>query len=59
MKDEIMAEVWRTRDELGERYEHDLDKIVAAIRERERRPLTAMCEKRPPDSAPRAERHSQ
>ena len=40
MKDEIIAEVWRNRDALAAKYNYDLDAIVAAIRERERRPLT-------------------
>ena len=47
MKDEIIAEVWRNRDRLAEKYGHDLDAIVAAMRERERHPLTEMCKKRP------------
>jgi len=40
MKNEIIAEVWRNRDELAAKYGHDLDAIVAAIRARERHPLT-------------------
>lgn len=47
MKDEIMAEVWRNRDALAEKYGHDLDKIVAAMQEREQQPLTVVCRKRP------------
>ncbi len=39
MGDEIMAEVWRNRDDLAAKYGHDLDRIVAAIQRRERRPL--------------------
>ena len=40
MKDEIISEVWRNRDALAAKYNHDLDAIVAAIRQRERCPLT-------------------
>jgi len=43
MKDEIIAEVWRNRDQLAEKYGHDLDVIVAAMQQRERHPLTAVC----------------
>lgn len=43
MGDEIMAEVWHNRDEFAAKYGHDLDRIVATIRRRERRPLTGMC----------------
>ena len=50
MKDEIMAEVWRTRDALSKKYGHDLDRIVAAMRERERQPLTKVGRKRPSKS---------
>ena len=46
MRDEIIAEVWRNRDRLAEKYGHDLDAIVAAMQERERQPLTAI-HKRP------------
>lgn len=46
MRDEIMAEVWRNRDRLAEKYGHDLDAIVKAMQERERHPLTAI-QKRP------------
>ncbi len=58
MKDEIIAEVWRTRDRLAEKYGHDLDTIVAAIRKRERQPLTAMCKKRTPNNAMHTEENS-
>jgi len=51
MRDEIMAEVWRARDRLARKYGHDLDAIVAAMRKRERHPLTAVCEKRTPSKA--------
>jgi len=49
MKDEIIAEVWRNRDRLAERFGHDLDAIVKAMQERERQPLTAICKKPRPN----------
>ena len=45
MTDDIMEELWRTRDALAENHGHDLDKIVAAIRRREQSPLTGMCDR--------------
>lgn len=42
MKNDIMQEVWRNRDQMAERYEHNLDAIVAAMQERERNPLTVI-----------------
>ena len=39
MRDEIMVEVWRNRDILAERYGHNLDAIVDAMRKRQRRRL--------------------
>jgi len=54
MKDGIIEELWLARDKLAEKYEHDLDLIVAAIREREKRPLTVMCEKRTASDAEHA-----
>jgi len=45
VEDEIIAEVRRNRDRLAAAYGHDLDAIVAAIRKRERHPLTAIVTK--------------
>ena len=42
MRDEIIAEVWRNRDRLAEKYGHNLDASVKAMQERERQPLTAI-----------------
>ena len=47
MRDEIIAEVWRNRDRLAEKYGHDLDSIVAAMRDRERHPLNAVARREP------------
>jgi hypothetical protein len=40
MDNEILEEVWKNREEFARRYNHDLDAIVAALREMERHPLT-------------------
>ena len=34
-KDEIIAEVWRNRDEYARKHNHNLDEIVADLRRRE------------------------
>ena len=56
MTDEIIAEVWRNRDLLAETYGHDLDAIVKAMQERERQPLTAICNKLKKRTEPNAYR---
>ncbi len=38
MKNEILEEVWRTRDEFARRHDYDLEKMTAALRRMERRP---------------------
>ena len=39
-RDEIIAEVWRNRDAYAEQHDHDLDKIVADLRRRQKTPLS-------------------
>jgi len=51
MKDEIIEEVWRNRDQLSAKYNHDLDSIVAAMQKRQRRPLTALVKKPKPKTS--------
>jgi len=46
MKDEIIMEIWHNRDRLAEKYDHNLDGIVAALLERQAHPLTSIV-KRP------------
>ena len=46
MKDEIIEEVWRNKDELAAKYGHNLDALIAAIRRRERHPFTRIVRKR-------------
>ncbi len=36
MRNEILKEVWRTRDALAARHHHDLDAIVAELKEIEK-----------------------
>ena len=43
MRDEIILEVWRNRDMLAERYDHDLDAIVSAMKKRQRACLLEQC----------------
>ncbi len=45
MNDEIMREVWQIRDRLAEKYDHNLDVIIAALQERQAHPLTSMVKK--------------
>jgi hypothetical protein len=57
MKDEIMEEVWRNRDEFARRHNYDLDAMVAELQERERQPWTVMVDRsktprQTPSSAP-------
>ncbi len=35
-KDEIIAEVWRNRDEYARKHNYNLDEMVADLREREK-----------------------
>ena len=42
MADDILEEVWRNRDEFARRHNHDLGAMVAALREMERHPWTAI-----------------
>jgi len=38
MRNEILEEVWRARDEFARRYNYDLDAMSRALREMEHRP---------------------
>ena len=35
MKDEIIEEVWRAKNELAQEFEYDLDRLAAALRKKE------------------------
>jgi hypothetical protein len=56
MKDKIIEEVWRNRDLLSAKYNHDLDAIVAAMQKRQRHPLTALVKKPKPKTGKGARR---
>lgn len=49
MKDAIIAEVWRNRDMLSARYEHDLDAIVAAMKKRQGQTLAKIAKQAKPN----------
>jgi hypothetical protein len=49
MKDAIIAEVWRNRDTLAKRYGYNLDVIVAAMKKRQRHPLTPLAKETAPN----------
>ncbi|MBI2433352.1 MAG: hypothetical protein HYV26_10815 [Candidatus Hydrogenedentes bacterium] len=38
MANEILEEIWRTRDELAKRFNYDLDAMIAFLREVECQP---------------------
>ena len=46
MKNEILEEVWRNRDEFARRHNYDLDAMVAALREMEKHPLGRIVDRR-------------
>jgi len=46
LKDEIIAEVWRLRDEYVNKHRHDLDAILADLRQRQRHPLSRLVDRR-------------
>jgi len=45
MKNEILSEVWRNRDEFARRYHYDLDEMVAALQEMERHPVNTVVDR--------------
>ena len=46
MKNEILEELWRHRDEFAREHNYDLDAMVAALQEMEKRPLTRTVDRR-------------
>jgi len=46
MKNEILQEVWRNRDEFAKEHNYDLDAMVAALQEMEKHPLTKTVDRR-------------
>jgi hypothetical protein len=49
MQDPIIVEGWKNRDMLATHYGHNLDAIVAAMKKRQRRPLTNIVRPGPPN----------
>ena len=46
MKNEILQEIWRNRDEFAKEHNYDLDAMVAALQEMEKHPLTRTVDRR-------------
>ena len=46
MKNEIMQEVWRNRDEFAKEHNYNLNDMVTALQEMEKHPLTRMVDRR-------------
>ena len=46
MKNEILQEIWRNRDEFAKEHNYDLDAMVAALQEMEKHPLTQTVDRR-------------
>ena len=45
MHDEIITEVYKIRDQLSKKYNHNLDNILKAMRKREEKPFGELCKK--------------
>jgi hypothetical protein len=52
-RDEIISEVWRNRDAYAAEHDHDLSKIVADLRQRQRRRHVKAVDRRPDKQTPR------
>lgn len=46
-QDEIIAEIWRIREEYAAQKHHDLKEMVADLEERQRRPHSVVVDRRP------------
>lgn len=45
MKNDILTEVWRNRDEFAKRHHYDLDAMVAELQEMERHPWSTVVDR--------------
>ena len=45
MKDEILTEVWKNRDEFAKRHDYDLDAMVKDLQEMERHSLNTVVDR--------------
>jgi Zn-finger nucleic acid-binding protein len=46
MKNELLEEVWRNRDEFAKKCNYDIDAIVAALQEMEKHPHCKLVDRR-------------
>ena len=46
MKNEILQEVWRNRDEFAREHNYDIDAMVSALQEMEKQSLTRTVDRR-------------
>jgi hypothetical protein len=46
MKNELLEEVWRNRDEFARKWKYDIDAMVAALQEMERHPHGRLVDRR-------------
>lgn len=46
MKNEILHEVWRNRDEFAKEHNYDIDAMVATLQEMEKQPFTQIVDRR-------------
>lgn len=51
MRNEILQEVWRNRDEFAKEHNYNIDAMVAALQEMEKHPLTRTVDRRGQASA--------
>jgi hypothetical protein len=51
-RDEIIAEVWRVRDEYARRHGYSLDRIVEDLRKRQERPHSKLVDRREDRTTP-------
>jgi hypothetical protein len=45
MKDEILREVWQSRDEFAKRHNYDIEAMVATLRKMERHPWSTVTDR--------------
>jgi len=45
-EDEIIAEVWKNREAYAARHNHDLQRIVADLQERQKTPFSLLVDRR-------------
>lgn len=58
MKNEILEELWRSRDAFAQRHNYDLDAMVAALQEVERRHPEKVVDRRNATAERQTDNHS-